>query len=169
MNILGIAIDWLHLLATVIWIGGMAFNLLVLRPSLTVIEPSQRIKLVCAVVKRFIYFAWGSIATLVITGIFMTPRISFSGALLSTTYGFVLAIKHALVLIMVIIVAVISFVLLPRLKTLSLSIAEASTPSRTSPHGLPLELVKIVQFIKLNLALGILVLLVSTILEKVQL
>ncbi|MCS4541157.1 MAG: CopD family protein [Euryarchaeota archaeon] len=172
MNILGIAIDLLHLLATVIWIGGMAFNLLVLRPSLTVIEPSQRIKLVCAVVKRFIYFAWGSIATLVVTGIFMAPRISFSYALLSTTYGFVLVIKHGLVLVMVIIVAVISFVLLPRLMTLPPSVAGTNTSSRTSSHGLPPELVKtlgkIVQFVKLNLALGILVLLVSTILEKVQ-
>ncbi|SNQ60682.1 hypothetical protein [Candidatus Methanoperedens nitratireducens] len=45
MEITNIIILWLHYLATVVWIGGMAFNIMVLRPSMTVIEQNERLKI----------------------------------------------------------------------------------------------------------------------------
>jgi len=165
MNIVSVIIDWLHLLATVIWIGGMAFNIWVLRPSLTVIEPTKRVKLVGETLKRFIYFAWLSIALLIVTGVFLGR--TTSGTLLSTNYGIILVTKHATVIAMAIIVAVISFLLFPKLKTfLSELKAETSKKEELSP-----ELVKIlgktVSLVKLNLTLGILVLLFTAILGEV--
>ncbi len=58
MEMVNIITLWLHYLATVMWIGGMAFNLLVLRPSMTVIDQNQRPVLGTMVLKRFIIFAW---------------------------------------------------------------------------------------------------------------
>ncbi|NJD53082.1 MAG: hypothetical protein FIB07_09475, partial [Candidatus Methanoperedens sp.] len=65
MEIINIITLWLHYLATVRWIGGMAFNLFVLRPSMILIDQNQRPILGTKVLKRFIIFAWLSIAVLI--------------------------------------------------------------------------------------------------------
>jgi hypothetical protein len=44
-------LDFLHLLATAAWIGGMIYIILVLMPSLTAIDPPQRGKLMGAAAK----------------------------------------------------------------------------------------------------------------------
>ena len=111
MEIINIITLWLHYLATVMWIGGMAFNILVLRPSMMILDQNQHPILGNKVLKRFIIFAWLSIAVLVLTGISITyNRIAFED-ILSTTYGIVLLSKHIVTLIMVLIVAWVSFVL----------------------------------------------------------
>ncbi|MFZ3384542.1 MAG: hypothetical protein WA144_11515, partial [Candidatus Methanoperedens sp.] len=69
MEIIIIFMLWLHYLATVMWIGGMAFNILVLRPSMVAIDQNQRPVLGTTVLKRFIIFAWLSILVLTFTGI----------------------------------------------------------------------------------------------------
>jgi uncharacterized membrane protein len=43
-----------HLLAIVVWIGGMAFTLFCLRPGARVLEPAARVTLMHAVMARFI-------------------------------------------------------------------------------------------------------------------
>src|SRR3989304_6486621 len=58
MEIIIIFMLWLHYLASVMWIGGMAFNILVLRPSMVAIDQNQRPVLGTTVLKRFIIFAW---------------------------------------------------------------------------------------------------------------
>lgn len=166
MEILSVIADWLHLLATAVWIGGMAFNIWVLRPSLTSIDPPQRIKLGSAVLNRFIYIAWACIATLIFTGIFIArPK---GGA----TYGFVLMVKHITVLTMVLIVAVISFVLFPKSRTFvsKINAEPKETPSLSSIKPSPRlrkVLGQMVLLVKLNLTLGILVLLFTAILGGV--
>jgi uncharacterized membrane protein len=166
MEILSVIADWLHLLATVVWIGGMAFNVWVLRPSLTSVDPSRRIKLGSAVLNRFIYLAWACIATLISTGIFIArPR---GGAI----YGFVMTAKHMTVLAMVLIVAVISFVLFPKSRAFvsKINAETRETPSLSSTEPPP-ELRKVqgqmVLLVKLNLTLGVLVLLFTAILGGV--
>jgi uncharacterized membrane protein len=54
MELINVITLWLHYLATVMWIGGMGFNLLVLRPSMIVIEQNQRPVLGTKVLKRFL-------------------------------------------------------------------------------------------------------------------
>jgi uncharacterized membrane protein len=46
----------LHTLAAVVWVGGMFFALLALRPATAVLEPGQRFELWARVLSRF--FAW---------------------------------------------------------------------------------------------------------------
>ncbi|MCZ7381227.1 MAG: CopD family protein [Candidatus Methanoperedens sp.] len=147
MEIINIITLWLHYLATVMWIGGMAFNLLVLRPSMIVIDQNQRPILGTKVLKRFIIFAWLSIAVLILTGISIAVSRGAFEDIFSTTYGIVLLSKHFVTLIMVLIVAWISFVLSAKLSSF------APKPET------------ILLLVKTNLSLGILVLLLTSVLR----
>jgi uncharacterized membrane protein len=48
----------LHVLGAVIWVGGMFFALMVLRPSLAVVAPPQRLALHRQVFRRFFLIIW---------------------------------------------------------------------------------------------------------------
>ena len=58
----------LHLLAAVVWVGGMFFSYLVLRPSMGVLEPNQRLLLNTQVFQRFFRAVWHAMPLSVITG-----------------------------------------------------------------------------------------------------
>jgi uncharacterized membrane protein len=60
-----------HVLGAVIWVGGMAFAYLVLRPSLTTLEPPQRIALHTEVFRRFFLIVWHAMPLIVLTGFIM--------------------------------------------------------------------------------------------------
>ena len=62
----------LHILASVIWVGGMIFAHACLRPSaVQVLEPPLRLELWVQVFRRFFVFVWISIALILITGYWM--------------------------------------------------------------------------------------------------
>jgi uncharacterized membrane protein len=63
--ILGLAI---HILAAVIWVGGMFFAYLELRPSAGPLEPALRLSLWQRVFARFFPVVWASILALVASG-----------------------------------------------------------------------------------------------------
>ena len=56
----------LHVLAAIVWIGGMFFALLVLRPSAGPLEPPDRLALWRRVFARFFAWVWISLALLII-------------------------------------------------------------------------------------------------------
>ena len=58
----------LHVLAAVIWVGGMFFAYMVLRPSAAPLEPPSRLALWRRVLGRFFLWVWASIAVLVASG-----------------------------------------------------------------------------------------------------
>ena len=58
----------LHLLAAMLWVGGMGFAILVLRPSLGLLPPSQRMTLHAAVFKRFFKIIWHAMPILLLSG-----------------------------------------------------------------------------------------------------
>ena len=63
----------LHLLAAIIWIGGMFFAYMILRPcAAQQLPPPQRIILWHDCFKRFFPWVWGSIIILIGTGYSMT-------------------------------------------------------------------------------------------------
>lgn len=62
----------LHLLAAVIWVGGMIFAHTCLRPSaVQVLEPPLRLELWVQVFRRFFVLVWISISLILITGYWM--------------------------------------------------------------------------------------------------
>jgi uncharacterized membrane protein len=71
MNWLFLATKGLHVLAAVVWVGGMFFAYLVLRPSLGVLEPNQRMLVHNQVFRRFFRVVWHVMPISVITGFAM--------------------------------------------------------------------------------------------------
>jgi uncharacterized membrane protein len=57
-----------HVLCAVIWVGGMVFAYLVLRPSLSVLEPMQRIALHTQIFRRFFLIVWHVMPLLLLSG-----------------------------------------------------------------------------------------------------
>jgi uncharacterized membrane protein len=60
-----------HTLAAVIWVGGMFFAYMVLRPSVGPLEPTVRLSLWCRVFSRFFPWVWLSVAALLVSGLAM--------------------------------------------------------------------------------------------------
>ncbi|MDE2196992.1 MAG: CopD family protein [Gammaproteobacteria bacterium] len=67
---MGIAIT-LHLLSVVVWVGGMFFAYLALRPALAGHEVLVRARLWAAVFQRFFTWVWAAIVVLLVTGFYM--------------------------------------------------------------------------------------------------
>ena len=61
----------LHLLCAVLWVGGMFFAYVILRPSMAAIEPPQRMLLHTRVFKKFFLIIWHAMPLIIISGIAM--------------------------------------------------------------------------------------------------
>ncbi|WP_382322170.1 CopD family protein [Hydrogenophaga sp. UC242_53] len=68
------ALKLIHVLAVILWVGGMAFAHFFLRPSVQALEPPVRLRLLQAVMKRFFSVVlWASLVVLA-TGLWMIGR-----------------------------------------------------------------------------------------------
>ena len=65
MLMIGVAF---HVVAAVIWVGGMFFALMVLRPSTGPLDPPTRLALWQRVFARFFPWVWGAVAVLLVSG-----------------------------------------------------------------------------------------------------
>lgn len=61
----------LHVLFAVLWVGGMAFAILALRPSLAALEPAQRLALLGGVHRRFFLIVWHAMPIVLVSGYFL--------------------------------------------------------------------------------------------------
>jgi uncharacterized membrane protein len=60
----------LHVLSVVVWVGGMFFAYMALRPvAASVLEPPQRLTLWAGVFGKFFPWVWASVATILLTGL----------------------------------------------------------------------------------------------------
>lgn len=112
-----------HVLAAMLWLGGMLFLGVVGAPVLRAVEPAAlRQRLFNVLGRRFRGIGWGAIAVLVVTGALnlhyrgWLHRIGGVGdpAFWRTRTGIALAVKLAAVVLMVIVSAVHDFVIGPR-------------------------------------------------------
>ena len=62
---------WLHLLGVVVWVGGMFFAHMALRPAAQALPPPQRLPLLAAALSRFVAWTAAAILLLVASGIAM--------------------------------------------------------------------------------------------------
>lgn len=115
------AVRWLHLLATISWLGGSIFITAVLAPILRrTMSPVERVVLVDTVGNSFSVIAWSAIAVLLITGVvnafFRLGSIEgILAGLAAPGYGRVLLLKLILVGGVVLLTALHSFLWGPRL------------------------------------------------------
>ena len=69
----------LHLLAALVWVGGMFFAWMILRPAAVgVLEAPARLKLWVEVFRRFFHWVWAAVLVLPITGVGML-HLRFAG------------------------------------------------------------------------------------------
>jgi uncharacterized membrane protein len=110
---------WLHLLATVSWLGSLAaIAILVLPAAKRVLEPVDQLALLAAIQRRLEPLAWFSLAVLIITGLFQLSVNPHYDGFLSTTGQWSLAIltKHVLVVLMIVVSAVQTWEVLPAIR-----------------------------------------------------
>jgi len=87
---------WLHLLAVVVWLGGLLFQSHVLFPQWRKTGGSP---LAAATLRRFRPVAWSAVILLVLTGFYNLTRLPSLPLLLQTGAGALLALKVVLLLI----------------------------------------------------------------------
>lgn len=72
---------FLHFAGAVVWLGGMAFVLLALRPvAIVQLPPPARVPLLAAVLRRFFVLVWISIAALLASGAYMVGAVGLKYA-----------------------------------------------------------------------------------------
>jgi uncharacterized membrane protein len=107
---------WLHMLATVTWIGSLAaINLLVLPASNRTLKLADQLSFIAALQKRLEPLAWFSMGLLVVTGLFqMSANPHYDGFLsTSTQWSLAILIKHALAAVMAVVSAIQTWEVLP--------------------------------------------------------
>jgi uncharacterized membrane protein len=107
---------FVHVLATVVWAGGMIFLGPIAAPALRRVEPpSLRAQVFQAVGRRFRPLAWACIVLLVVTGLLNLHLLRVDlGGLLTTGFGHRLLTKWVLVVIVIALSALHDFVWGPR-------------------------------------------------------
>ena len=161
MNLIIISLShFVHLLATVIWIGGIFMVLFVIIPSArTSLEPGAMSGLMKEITGKFTPMANLSILVMVITGVILAVYgEKFTDFLnVSNIWGGILFFKHIVVALMIIIHFYRGLVLAPRIGRLSAQAAGSIS--------LPSEIARLQKFslnlVKTNLVLGMFVLLAS--------
>jgi Copper resistance protein D. len=109
-------IYWLHMLATVTWIGSLAaINLLVLPASRRTLNLVDQLSFISALQKRLEPLAWFSMSLLLVTGLIqMSTSPHYDGFLsLSTQWSMAILIKHSLGVLMVVVSAIQTWEVIP--------------------------------------------------------
>ena len=103
----------LHILAAIVWIGGMFFAILVLRPAAGPLEPPERLALWHRVFARFFPWVWFSVVILLGTGNWMI-LVGFGGFIDLPIY---IHLMHGIGWLMALIYLYLWFVPYKRFKT----------------------------------------------------
>ena len=140
-----------HLLGAVLWVGGMAFVLAVLRPSLVVLEPPQRLALHGQVFARFFRLVWHAMPLILLTGYGMV--FGFYGG-----FGGVNGAVHTMHLLGWIMTAIFVYVFFWPWRAMR---AAMDAGDRTASAAQATQADHIRKLITLNLALGLIVILIA--------
>ena len=140
----------LHLVAAVVWVGGMFFSYVVLRPTAAeLLDPSLRLPLWSEIFRRFFPWVWGAIAILLISGNWMI--FGFYGGMKAA--GIHIHLMNGIAWIMF---ALYGYLNLVPLKGLRASIAIQNWPAGAEFLG------RIRQIFAVNLTLGLVILVIAS-------
>jgi uncharacterized membrane protein len=132
----------LHVLGVVVWVGGMFFAYMALRPvAASVLEPPQRLTLWAAVFGKFFPWVWASVLLILLTGLHML--MVFGGAS-APLYAL------AMLLIGLVMMAIFGHVFFSPYRKLKAAVAAADWKAGGAALG------QIRMLIGINLSLGLL-------------
>jgi uncharacterized membrane protein len=137
-----------HVLAVVLWVGGMAFAHFFLRPSLAVLEPAQRVKLMHAVLGRFFAAVLWAAGLVLASGLWIIGRVAKQAVQSGGSFSMPLdwSVMSVVGVLMIAIFGHIRFVLYKRL--------DRAVQAGDVPAG-GAALASIRQWVGVNLALGL--------------
>jgi uncharacterized membrane protein len=137
-----------HVLAIVVWIGGMFFSLFFLRPAALQLEPPQRVRLMHAALQRFFSAVLVSVVLVLATGLWMIGRVAKDSVQAGLGFSMPLhwTLMAALGIVMMAIFGHIRFALFKRLN-------RAVDSSDWAAGGAALASIR--TFVGINLALGV--------------
>ena len=114
---------WLHMLATVVWLGGLAaVSFLVLPAARSTLDRSAYTELLTRMQTRLQSIGWFSLVVLTVTGMFqMSSSPSYSGFLaINNTWAVAILSKHLVIGLMVLASGYVTWWLLPALRRIAL-------------------------------------------------
>jgi len=133
----------IHFLAALIWVGGMFFAYVVLRPAAAVVlEPPQRLRLWDTVFRRFFVWVWGAVAVLLTSGFYMV--------FLYGGFAHLPAHVHAMLALGLVMMAIYAYVFFACYRPFSALVARQGWKEAGEMLG------RIRKLIAVNLALGLL-------------
>jgi uncharacterized membrane protein len=138
----------LHLLGAVVWIGGMFFAYLALRPAASRLEPPQRLPLWAETLERFFRWVWVAIVLILGSGFYMVTVIA--------EVGRIPVYVHLMLYIGVVMTLIFAYVFFSPFPTLKRSVAAQDWKA----GGPALNQIRIA--VGVNLALGLLTIVVAT-------
>jgi len=139
MNAIAIA---LHAIAATVWIGGMFFAYVVLRPTAAELEPPARLRLWAGTFKRFFPWVWMTVFVLLLTGFYLVFA-AFGG------FGSVPSYVHIMLLMGLIMIALFVFLYYKPYRAFKLAVAAEDWPG----GGAAMNQIRVLVLI--NLCLGI--------------
>jgi uncharacterized membrane protein len=148
------ALKTFHVLAIVLWVGGMLFAHFFLRPSLEVLAPPDRLKLMRAVLGRFFgAVLWAALITLA-SGLWMIGRVAKAAVQGGGSFSMPLdwTVMTVLGVLMVAIFGHIRFVLYKRF---------AAALDGGDMPGAAARLAALRQWVSVNLAIGLVIIVVA--------
>ncbi len=138
----------LHILSIVIWVGGMFFAYMVLRPSAAaILQPPERLQLWDDVFKRFFRWVWLTVALVLGSGLFMIML--YGGMALVPRY------IHVMLLLGIVMILIFAYVFFVCHSKLSRTVAAQEWQKAGA------MLAKIRKLVAVNLAIGLLTIAVA--------
>jgi uncharacterized membrane protein len=118
---------WLHMLATVVWIGGLtALAVLVIPSAQRSMESSTYAAFLDAVQRRLDPLGWFSLVLLLVSGLFqMVASPNYEGLFsISNRWSAAIFFKHILFVLMIAASAYLSWGLLPKMRRIAMRLAK---------------------------------------------
>ena len=147
----------LHVLATIVWIGGMVFSHFFLRPAAMSLEVAERVRLMHEVLRRFFNAVSVAVLVTLVTGLWMIGRVAKQ--LVQSGAGFSMPLSWTLMaglgILMMLIFAHIRFALFKRL---SMAVQTMDWDAGS------VALASIRTWVAVNLGLGVLIVVLVTLL-----
>jgi uncharacterized membrane protein len=139
---------FLHLASVVLWVGGMFFAYVCLRPvAASQLQPPPRLSLWAAVFARFFPWVWVAVALILLTGLSTLLAIGFAAAPLYW---------HLMLALGLLMSAIFAFVYFRPYGALRTAVAKQDWPAGGAALG------SIRRWVGINLSLGVLTVLVAT-------
>ncbi|SRR6056297_3589705 len=134
----------LHALAAIIWVGGMFFAYMALRPSVGELQPADRVALWARAFGKFFPWVWASVAVLLISG-FWIIFVEWGGFAVAGMH------VHIMLLLGLIMIALFAHLFFAPFKRLKAAVAANDPPAAAKQIG------QIRMIVAINLALGLIV------------